>query len=992
LKFLLELDFRLKMAEVFKKKPPFDRLKRTFSVEKELIPGEKDRARDSDKASIRESIYGGSSTNQAKSNRDSVLFREPNLKEIKESEVDFEQIYKIFEAKDFIADQYIKERLSNNTEQNVRNHFSNLKDVAYRSSLELQKNVHKNYNEFIKTSKAISIMETDMLTVKALLNELRTVSQDLNETRIEEEIEEVSESKDGAEVESKEMQLLRQQRKQEMAKLIVSIEGIQPYLEDADRYHNMEGDLVELDPNDFHSAKVVHLNLFNDAILISSVRKVQKTTKKKAGPGLLQPNKLVADRFFLLKDIVVVKIRDSEELRNAFKLMKNADSYVFKATGKEDKSKWTSAITEAIESQLKVQKTVPIPIAPTPSIEVDGSDSEEDEGNVVSRGKKILSAFFVDPIGERRKRHPKQSESEKSQNPPASLKRSKSLRDKIEIQKDLEEVKKKEQEKQQETIVVNPFLIKQLNEASDELDVFIAQRQFDEAILLVEQANKLLVQLPPQSNEYHVFNKRIESQAMKLAENIGQDLKNPLSTKFQVKEHIQRMMKLGLTEQAREIFLSTRTVVIKSKIRKLKFEGEIYTYIRKLSHVVFTLLKNTCIWYKSFFEEPGLSSGFVRWICHEISDYCATFRRHVFQNQNFQITIDCLRVSAESCSILRQVGFDFLFLIEEYFHKDVVETIQGYQSRTESLIAKYVTLDQWGKLVQLPAVFGETSKDVEGRQVTESAFHFHQTVMSFLEDMESFFSMELYEAIIGAHSSFFEKYVRLLFEVSSTKSLNDELQLNLMCDIVYINEYFLPKVNSYMEERFNRSIQQHLKLKSTLDSLQSMVCDTFCEQKSSGFYEGNLHFDVGQYKKKQWKPEEDFDSLLPSTFIIDAIEEVRKFGNDIKDKATKTAIFSSFLPQIFDHLIESDLWDQIGRFESAGFCQILIDIFFFAKACKNYLSNSILKNLSKKVQSAFLNWKDNNKDAMKQNVPSFDSFEQKGGNLYTLYSKKLGEL
>jgi len=50
----------------------------------------------------------------------------------------------------------IREQLSRNTEDGVRAQFGALKEAAAQSAAELQKNVHKNYNEFIKTSKAIS--------------------------------------------------------------------------------------------------------------------------------------------------------------------------------------------------------------------------------------------------------------------------------------------------------------------------------------------------------------------------------------------------------------------------------------------------------------------------------------------------------------------------------------------------------------------------------------------------------------------------------------------------------------------------------------------------------------------------------------------------------------------------------------------------------------------------------------------------------------------
>ena len=148
-----------------------------------------------------------------------------------------------------------------------------------------------------------------MLTVRAMLNELRTVSQDLLESRADGEVMEMPVDSNLADLESKEL-VLKQQRHLEISKILSEIEGAQAYLEGHERYLLTEGDLVELDPNDYHSAKVVHLNLFNDGIMISTVRKAQKSSKKKS--SIIQPNKLVAEKFLHLKDLAVVNVRDSE--------------------------------------------------------------------------------------------------------------------------------------------------------------------------------------------------------------------------------------------------------------------------------------------------------------------------------------------------------------------------------------------------------------------------------------------------------------------------------------------------------------------------------------------------------------------------------------------------------------------------------------------------------------------------------------------------------
>lgn len=57
------------------------------------------------------------------------------------------------------------------------------------------------------------------------------------------------------------------------------------------------------------------------------------------------------------------------------------------------------------------------------------------------------------------------------------------------------------------------------------------------------------------------------------------------------------------------MFLATRSGVIKRRIRQLTFEGDVTTYINELSLVVFTLIRNTCEWYRDSFKDNRMASG-----------------------------------------------------------------------------------------------------------------------------------------------------------------------------------------------------------------------------------------------------------------------------------------------------------------------------------------------------------------------------------------------
>jgi Exocyst component 84 C-terminal len=67
--------------------------------------------------------------------------------------------------------------------------------------------------------------------------------------------------------------------------------------------------------------------------------------------------------------------------------------------------------------------------------------------------------------------------------------------------------------------------------------------------------------------------------------------------------------KVHNAHQGREMFLATRSGVIKRRIRQLTFEGDVTTYINELSLVVFTLVRNTCEWYRDSFKDNRMASG-----------------------------------------------------------------------------------------------------------------------------------------------------------------------------------------------------------------------------------------------------------------------------------------------------------------------------------------------------------------------------------------------
>jgi len=73
----------------------------------------------------------------------------------------------------------LAQNLATASEETVRAFLQSLKDSKSLAAGDLQENVFKNYNEFVTISKEISKLESDMQTLRGLLDDLKTVSDNL---------------------------------------------------------------------------------------------------------------------------------------------------------------------------------------------------------------------------------------------------------------------------------------------------------------------------------------------------------------------------------------------------------------------------------------------------------------------------------------------------------------------------------------------------------------------------------------------------------------------------------------------------------------------------------------------------------------------------------------------------------------------------------------------------------------------------------------------
>jgi len=69
------------------------------------------------------------------------------------------------------------------------------------------------------------------------------------------------------------------------------------------------------------------------------------------------------------------------------------------------------------------------------------------------------------------------------------------------------------------------------------------------------------------------------------------------------------LIRLKAAAAARKAYLEMRTGVITGLMRRIRFEGDISSYVGDLSVVWFTGIKHTADWYLSSFKDNESTSG-----------------------------------------------------------------------------------------------------------------------------------------------------------------------------------------------------------------------------------------------------------------------------------------------------------------------------------------------------------------------------------------------
>ncbi|CAO3614650.1 unnamed protein product [Cunninghamella blakesleeana] len=596
--------------------------------------------------------------------------------------------------------------LGDANEENIRGFHKSLVEAKQTVGGDLQRNVYRNYSEFVSISKEIANLDGDVMHLKMYLNEVRGIwdgflamsiqSDDINTNDDNEVNQIVLPSRRPSELMSSDMQSVY---RAQLTALWENVEGSQRLVKYVVGRHIIREfvNFLELDPDTQQPRQHIHIFLLSDCILIAARKKRSMSTK----------HRLVAMYLWKLQSIRINDIKNAEGVVIGIRIVSGNSAFFYRSDRIEDNAAFLHAYIRLSE--------------------------ENDEG--------LLDNSQVGNFRE--------------------------------ATKNVNEARPNANSKGVVNISEEDQLW--LEELPDELEVMIALRQFEEAVAYIGKARKILssysVNPPPIIKESM---DQISKYTDSLGATICNDLGNPLLTKIQFQRYVDWLLRLDKGEKAREVFLATRSLVIKKRIRQLIFEGDTTTYINELALVVFTLIRNTCEWYRDSFKQNAMSSGFVTWVREQTEIYAEIYKRQVFyQNQlSCQVIADCFRSTLEQCSMLRKVGLDLKFLLEDLFLENIKETVLAHEKKIGVKVDKLAQNDDFSTVSSQ-----NLGSDVK---VTSSVVSFYNLLVKFVNEICLLAKLPLYNTVIESVSRLTEHYLRSMLNESQKRDLSkDQVSMDI---------------------------------------------------------------------------------------------------------------------------------------------------------------------------------------------------------------------
>lgn len=236
----------------------------------------------------------------------------------------------------------------------------------------------------------------------------------------------------------------------------------------------------------------------------------------------------------------------------------------------------------------------------------------------------------------------------------------------------------------------------------DELDVFIAQRQFEDTVNYLNRVENYINKFGNTDQVVIDVQKKVEERRTNLINLLMKELEVNPEKSLQgglraTRTAVRLLNQLGRSTQSCDLFLKLCSSIIKTQCKRVKREGSTTTYVRHLSSVIFT---NMCHmseeFLRAFPDSTECASAYVVWANGELSLFSSHFAKQVFMPQTSLSTItECVILVRTQCERLCTYGIDFRYQLDGALRAPLNKALSDAKDKFVDSIKVRAGEDKW---------------------------------------------------------------------------------------------------------------------------------------------------------------------------------------------------------------------------------------------------------------------------------------------------------
>ncbi|XP_061560242.1 exocyst complex component 8 [Phycodurus eques] len=374
-----------------------------------------------------------------------------------------------------------------------------------------------------------------------------------------------------------------------------------------------------------------------------------------------------------------------------------------------------------------------------------------------------------------------------------------------------------------------------IQELPEDLDVCIAQRDFEGAVDLLDKLNEYLKEEPltPKVKELRA---KVDERVRQLTDVLVFELSPDRSLRGgpqATRRAVSQLIRLGQSTKACELFLKNRAAAVHTAIRQLRIEGATLLYIHKLCNIFFTgLLETAKEFQMDFAGSTGCYSAFVAWSRSAMTMFVDAFSKQVFESkESLSTASECVKVAKQHCLQLTEIGLDLTFTLESLLVKDVKAALLSYKDVIVEASKHRNSEEMWRRMnLMTPEALGKLKEEMRASgmstfdaytgadcwvNLSYTLVAFTKQLLSFLEEALKLYFPELHTVLLESLREIVLVAVQHV-DYSLRCEQDADKKAFVLLNAAFLHDCVLPEVERRFEEAVGKPAKQLRDLRKSI--------------------------------------------------------------------------------------------------------------------------------------------------------------------------------